>query len=50
MSHIVVERGVDSPQSDADKNAVAIRERPCLLAYGIVWRRSLLAEDRRRMV
>jgi hypothetical protein len=50
MIRIVVERSFGSPQSDADMNAVAVRERPCLQIYGVVWRRSLLSEDRRRMV
>ena len=50
MSRIVVERSFDSPPSDADIATVADRERPCLQVYGITWRRSLLSEDRRRMV
>jgi hypothetical protein len=50
MSRIVVERSFDSPPSDADIATVANRERPCLQVYGITWRRSLLSEDRRRMI
>ena len=50
MSRIVVERSFSDPASDADMAAVANRERPCLEIYGVSWRRSLLSEDRRRMV
>ena len=50
MPRIVVERNFASPQSDADMEAVAKRERPCLDVYGVTWRRSLLSEDRCRMV
>jgi hypothetical protein len=50
MARIVVERSFASPPSDADMSAVADRERPCLQVYGITWRRSLLSDDRRRMV
>jgi hypothetical protein len=50
MSRIIVERNFASPQSDADMAAVANRERPCLEVYGVAWRRSLVSEDRRRMV
>ncbi len=38
------------PQSDADMAAVANRERPCLEIYGVTWKRSLLSEDRHRLV
>jgi len=50
MSRIIVERSFDAPQSDADMQAVADRERPCLAVYKVQWKRSLLAADRRRMV
>ena len=50
MPRIVVERNFTSPQSDADMDIVAKRERPCLEAYGFAWRRSLVSEDRCRMV
>ncbi len=50
MSRIVVERTFEMPQSDADMAAVANRERPCLEIYGVMWKRSLLSEDRRRLV
>jgi hypothetical protein len=47
---IVVERSFDTPQTDADMQAVANQERPCLSAYQAKWKRSLLSADRKRMV
>ena len=50
MSHIIVGRNFASPLSEKDLEAAAIRERPCLTAYGVTWRRSLLSADRLRMI
>lgn len=50
MIRIVVERSFDRPQSDADMQRVADRERPCLSAQGVSWKRSLVSIDRTRMV
>ena len=50
MSRIIVERNFDSPPSEDDLTAAAIRERPCLAAYGVTWRRSVLSTDRLRMI
>lgn len=50
MPRIIVERNFDTPQSDADMQAVADRERPCLAAYDAAWKRSLISADRKRMV
>jgi hypothetical protein len=50
LMRIVVERSFDTPQTDADMKLVADRERPCLAAYQAQWRRSLLSDDRKRMV
>jgi hypothetical protein len=50
MSCIIVERNFETPQSDADMQAVADRERPCLAAYRATWKRSLISTDRKRMV
>ena len=50
MARIVVERNFETPQSDADMKAVADRERPCLAAYEVAWKRSLISADRKRMV
>ena len=50
MARIVVERSFATPQSDADMMVVADRERPCLAAYNVAWKRSLISADRKRMV
>jgi hypothetical protein len=50
MSRIVVERSFETPQSDQDMSLVADRERPCLAAYEVTWKRSLISADRKRMV
>jgi len=50
MSRIIVERNFETPQSDADMKAVADRERPCLEVYNVAWKRSLVSDDRCRMV
>ena len=50
MTRIVVERSFETPQSDADMKGVADRERPCLAAYDVTWKRSLISADRKRMV
>ena len=50
MTRIVVERSFEAAQSDADMNVVADRERPCLAAYNVTWKRSLISTDRKRMV
>jgi len=50
MTRIVVERSFETPQSDVDMKVVADRERPCLAAYDVTWKRSLISADRKRMV
>ena len=50
MARIVVERSFETPQSDADMKTVADQERPCLAAYEVAWKRSLISADRKRMV
>ena len=50
MPRIIVERNFDTPQSDADMQAVADRERPCLAAYDAAWKRSLISADRKHGV
>lgn len=50
LTRIIVERSFDTPQSDADMQRVADRERPCLAAYQAAWKRSVLSSDRKRMV
>lgn len=50
MPRIVVERSFDTPQSDEDMKIVADRERPCLEAYRVAWKRSLVSADRKRLI
>lgn len=50
MARIVVERSFDTPQSDADMQIVADRERPCLAAYHATWKRSVISADRKRII
>lgn len=50
MARIVVERSFDTPQTDELMQAVADRERPCLAAYRVTWKRTLLSADRKRMI
>ncbi len=50
MARIVIERSFETPQSEADMKLVADRERPCLAAYDVAWKRSLISADRKRMV
>ena len=50
MLRVIVERTFDRPPSDDDLTAAGIRERPCLDVYSVAWRRSVLSEDRLRMV
>ena len=50
MIRVVVERTVAAPQTDADMASVADRERACLGIYRVTWKRSLLSDDRRRMI
>jgi Protein of unknown function (DUF4242) len=47
---VVVERTFTTPQTGADLLSVADRERGCFGIYRITWRRSLLSDDRRRMI
>lgn len=50
MIRIVVERSFSAPQSDDDMAMVADRERGCLPIYRVTWKRSLLSDDRMRMI
>jgi Protein of unknown function (DUF4242) len=47
---IVVERTFDTPVSDPEMDEVAERERPCREIRGVTWKRSVLSNDRRRMI
>ena len=50
MSVIIVERSFDHPPSDADLQAIAARQAKCLDIYGVVWKKSVVSADRKRMV
>ncbi len=50
MALIVVERSFETPPSDADMDEVAERERPCRELRSVTWKRSLLSNDRLRMI
>jgi hypothetical protein len=50
MTMIIVERRFPSPISDADLMAFATRQANCLETHRVTYRRSLLSQDRRRMI
>jgi len=50
MGLIIVERSFEHPPSDADMTAVAEREQKCREIRSITWKRSVLSNDRRRMI
>ncbi|HTW27126.1 MAG TPA: nickel-binding protein [Acetobacteraceae bacterium] len=50
MSRIIVERSFTAPPSDADLAAFAQRQQGCLDIYRVEHRRSLLSQDRLRMM
>ncbi|MCI0434118.1 MAG: DUF4242 domain-containing protein [Gemmatimonadetes bacterium] len=50
MAQIVVEQSFDPPLTPESFGRLAERVEPCLEAYGVLWVRSYLAMDRRRMV
>jgi hypothetical protein len=50
MTSIIVERTFTTGPSDEELTAAGIRERPCLAMYGVAWRRSILSDDRLRMI
>lgn len=50
MQRIVVERSYDAPHTEDDMLLVQGRMRPCLKAYQVVWKRTVVSADRRRLV
>lgn len=44
----VVERTFTTPPTDDELAAVSRRQHNCLDIYGVIWRRTVLSEDRRR--
>ena len=51
MPHrIVVERSFDTPHTEADMMIVQGRMAPCLAAYQVSWKRTVVSTDRRRVL
>ena len=50
MTKIIVERRFAAPISDADLTAFASRQQGCLDIHRVTYRRSLLSQDRQRMI
>ena len=50
LRHIVVERSFDTPHTEADMMLVKSRMAPCLAAYQVSWKRTVVSTDRRRIV
>lgn len=50
MIRIVVERSFRTPHTDEEMAAGANRERDCLGINRVAWKRTLLSEDRLRMI
>lgn len=50
LQRIVVERSYDAPHTEADMMVVASRMKPCLEAYQVSWKRTVVSSDRKRIV
>jgi len=50
MTKVIVERKFAAPISDADLAAFASRQQNCLDIHRVTYRRSLLSQDRQRMI
>ena len=50
MSKIIVERRFAAPITDPDLVAFAARQQNCLDIHRVTYRRSLLSQDRQRMI
>ena len=50
MTKVIVERRFAAPVSDADLAAGAARQQSCLDIHRVTYRRSLLSQDRQRMI
>ena len=50
LQRIVVERSFDEPHTDADMRLVQGRMRPCLEAYQVSWKRTVVSADRKRVL
>lgn len=50
LHRIVVERSYDAPHSEADMMLVRDRMAPCLAAYQVNWKRTVVSADRKRIL
>lgn len=50
LHRIVVERNFDTPHTEAEMLQVQGRMRPCLEAYQVAWKRTVVSADRRRVI
>jgi hypothetical protein len=50
VSIILVEAEFPNALTDADLQAAAARQAPCMQAHDVQWKRSLMSGDRRRMI
>lgn len=50
LHRIVVERSFDTPHTEADMMLVRDRMQPCLAAYQVSWKRTVVSTDRMRVV
>ena len=50
VQRIVVERSFDAPHTEADMMLVSKRMAPCLAAYQVTWKRTVVSADRKRVV
>ena len=50
LQRIVVERSFDAPHTEADMMLVKQRMAPCLAAYQVSWKRTVVSHDRKRIV
>jgi hypothetical protein len=50
LRRIVVERSFDAPHTEADMQLVKSRMAPCLAAYQVNWKRTVVSADRKRIV
>lgn len=50
LHRIVVERSFDTPHTEADMKLISERMAPCLSAYQVNWKRTVVSADRKRVV
>ena len=50
MHRVIVERSFNTPHTEADMNAVGERMGPCMSAFQVTWKRTVVSADRKRVV